>query len=158
MRALTLLMSAAALVLVALLFLREGEDQVVASTAGEEMEVAVHMGHLQRYHQKWWAAGAAGNAELAAFYLHEMGEVMEEIADAGVMDEGVDVSGPMRTYGPPMVKELERILKADGVAAMHARGDMLVNACNSCHAVTGHPYLRIQVPAEVHFPDQIFAP
>ncbi|MCW5898486.1 MAG: hypothetical protein KIT10_04365 [Flavobacteriales bacterium] len=155
MKALALLMSAAALILAVMLHMGDRHE---APATGQPMEVAVHMGRLQRYHQKWWAAGRAGNAELAAFYLHEMEEAMEEIAEADVVDEGVEVSKHMRTYGLPMVAELERLLKEQGVAEMTAQGDMLVNACNSCHAITGHPYLRIQVPESVHFPDQIFTP
>src|SRR5690349_14889212 len=68
-------------------------QQVQAPSADEEehegeeehMEVAVYMGRIQAYHQKLWAAGEANNIELAAFYLHEMEEAMEEIAEGHVM-------------------------------------------------------------------------
>jgi hypothetical protein len=116
------------------------------------------MGHIQRYHQKWWGAVQAGNAPLAAFYLHELEEAMEDIAEGGVIDDGVDVSAHMRTYGLPAVEQLERLLKEEGLAAMAARGELLVNSCNSCHAATGHDYIRIRVPEEVHYPDQDLSP
>ncbi|MBK8498017.1 MAG: hypothetical protein IPL52_04170 [Flavobacteriales bacterium] len=124
----------------------------------EEIEVAVSMGRLQRFHQKWWLAGKAGNAELARFYLHEMEEAMEMIADGHVMDEGVNVSEKMETYGVATVNNLAALLDSAGVGAMHAEASTLVKACNSCHMATKHAYIRIKVPDTAAFPDQDFAP
>jgi hypothetical protein len=118
----------------------------------EEVEVAEFMGRLDRYHEKWWQAGKLGNAELAAFYLHEMEEAMEEIAEANVVEDGADVSAHMRTYGLPMVHQLEQRLKKDGVSAMHADADVLVNTCNSCHAACGFPFIRVRTPQEAISP------
>lgn len=162
-----LLLSIAALLGVAVLFYRlssRGEGGVGAqvTTPGaeehEDIEVAVYMGRIQRFHQKWWLAGKAGNADLAKFYLHEMEEAMEEIADAGVTDEGVDVSAAMRTYGLTTVEHLEKTLEKEGVAAMHGEAAMFANTCTSCHLATGHGYIRIKEPAAVDFPDQDFSP
>lgn len=116
------------------------------------------MGRIQRYHQKWWASGHAGNAELAGFYLHEMEEAMEEIADAKVIDEGIDVSANMRTYGLAAIEALETKLNDQGVEAMHADAGLLANTCNTCHQVCDHPYIRIVPPTAVFFPDQDFSP
>lgn len=43
----------------------------------------------------------AGNAGLAAFYLHELEEAMEELVEAAVVDDGVDGSAQMRLFGLP---------------------------------------------------------
>lgn len=139
-------------------------DNVTASLVpiqqhpSEEVEVAVHMGRIQRYHQKWWAAGKVGNAELAAFYLHELEEAMEVIAQARLMEDGVDLSAHMNAYGVKTIEALEQVLKDQGVAAMHAESATLVNSCNGCHVATGHSFIRIQVPTAVDFPDQDFSP
>jgi hypothetical protein len=131
----------------------------MAHEAEEGIEVAVVMGRMERFHTKWWLAGGEGNAALAAFYLHELEEAMEEVAEAHVVeDNGVDVSANMRTYGLPVVKELERKLKEQGVAAMHADADVLVATCNSCHVATGHSFIRVQVPQGITFPGQDFRP
>ncbi len=166
MRRLPLIFSALALVLAAFAILRRQEpaNPVDAShhepahEEHEEIEVAIYMGRIQRFHQKWWAAGKAGNAALAGFYLHEMEEAMEEIATARIVDEGIDISAHMRTYGLATVEGLEKKLKEQGVSAMHADAALLANTCNTCHAETGHPYLRIVPPTAVFFPDQDFAP
>lgn len=124
----------------------------------EHLEVAVYMGRIQRFHQKWWLAGKSGNAELAAFYLHEMEEALEAIAEADVEEDGVKLRPLVESYGLATIERLEARLKADGVAAMHADAGQLVVNCNACHVASGYPFIRIQVPVEVHFPDQDFAP
>ena len=167
MRRLPLIFSFLALVLAVFMLIRgNGPAPVTVDTSHqgpvneehEEIEVAIIMGRIQRFHQKWWAAGHAGNAELAGFYLHEMEEAMEGIATARLIDEGVDVSAHMHTYGLAMVEVLEKKLKEHGVAAMHADAALLANTCSTCHVACGHPYLRIVPPTAVYFPDQDFAP
>jgi hypothetical protein len=125
----------------------------------EGFEVAEVMGRLERHHAKWWLAGQAGHAELAAFYLHEMEEAMEELAHAGVVEEnGVDVSALVGVYGMPVIHALEQRLEREGVAAMHADAAVLVANCNSCHAATGHGFIQVQVPVGATFPGQSMAP
>lgn len=162
MRILSLVVALAALVLAFIAFQRVAEppaqQQVITPAATEHYEVAVVMGRMQQYHQKWWAAGQAANAQLAAFYLHELEEAMEEVAEAKVVDDGIDVSAAMRTYGLPALAELERLLKEEGVQAMHAKGAIMTNACNACHQATEHAYIRLQEPSQVLFPDQVFTP
>ena len=125
---------------------------------GKKEELAVYMGRIQRYHQKLRAAGEAGNAELAAFYLHEIGEVMEEVVEADIEEDGVRISPHMRSYGLSAVEAMERLLRNEGVASMHASSGLLAEACNACHAATGHAFIRIRIPEHVLFPDQDFSP
>ncbi len=168
MKRLPLLLSVAAVIGVVFLFYRFSalEQRPVKAEAlvhaedeeHEEIEVAVFMGRIQHFHQKWWLAGKAGNAPLAKFYLHEMEEAMEEIADANIIEDGVDLSEQMRTYGLTTVDHLSETLEKQGVTMMHAEAEMLANTCTSCHMVTKHPYIRIKVPADVSFPDQDFGP
>ena len=93
------------------------------------------------------------------FYLHEMEEAMEEVADAGVIEEGIDVSEQMRIYGLSAIEELEKKMKSDGVEAVLADGELLVNSCNSCHTASGYAMIKIQVPDGTQvFPDQVMLP
>jgi hypothetical protein len=163
MRILSLVLALAALVLAFIAMQRvenlQAERPLPQAQASEgKYEVAVVMGRIQQYHQKWWAAGQTANAQLAAFYLHELEEAMEEVAEAKIMDDGIDVSQAMRTYGLPALAELERLLKEEGVQAMHAKGAIMTNACNACHQATQHEYIRLQEPSQLLFPDQVFTP
>jgi hypothetical protein len=172
LRYLSLAISLIALLGVIVLFIRErpapGEESgsSTAPAAREvhdghhegELELAVVMGRMQRYHQKFWLATKAANPELAAFYLHEMEEAMEEVAAAGIVEDGFDVSAGMRTYGIDVVEHLERLLEDKGLSALQEQAGMLVGACNSCHAASGHGMIRIREPREFEVPDQIFEP
>jgi hypothetical protein len=163
MRIASFLVALAALVGLFFAMQRIGElERTLATPTGtvddEHIELAVIMGRMQQYHQKLWAAGQAGNAQLAGFYLHELEEAMEEVVDAKAMEDGNDISALMRTYGISTVELLEKQLKEEGVAAMHANAELLANTCNSCHVSSGHAFIRIQVPTAVQFPDQVFQP
>jgi hypothetical protein len=142
------------------LFRREASLGVpaVVTTGEEDLEVAVHMGRMQRYHQKLWASARAGNAELAAFYLHELEEAMEAIADADIEEDGIRLTPHMNSYGLGMVEAMERTLASEGVEALLATLPVLVNGCNGCHSVTGHGFIVIQEPTAPNFHDQDFAP
>ncbi|MEO8590056.1 MAG: hypothetical protein ABI432_11835 [Flavobacteriales bacterium] len=173
MRILSLLISMAALVMALLLWskvngLKAGmaapeQHQVVAPAAESEeehdepLEVAVYMGRIQNYQQKLWAAGEAHNVELATFYLHEMDEAMEAIADAHVVEDGIDFSAQMRIYGLPVVEDLQARLKKEGLASVHADSEVLANTCNSCHVACDHGFIRVQVPTSVSYPGQDFS-
>jgi hypothetical protein len=115
--------------------------------------VAVVMGRIQACHQKLWASTQAGNAGLAAFYLHEGEEAMEELMEAAVVDDGVDGSAQMRLFGLPSLERLERKLRDEGVAAVHGAHEDLVVSCNGCHNACGYPFIRIKVPVAVDFPN-----
>ncbi|MDQ3102124.1 MAG: hypothetical protein M3R08_12100 [Bacteroidota bacterium] len=125
----------------------------------EEIEVAIIMGRIQRFHQKFWIAARAQNAPLAQFYLHEMEEAMEEIADAQLHDDGVDISTNMRTYGLAMNKHLQTILENQGVDQLLTGSGSLVKACNSCHVASGYEMIKIRIPPEdLTIPDQDMLP
>ena len=132
---------------------KEGEEH------HDEIEVAIVMGRIQRFHQKYWLALRANNPELTQFYLHEMEEAMEEIADGNVEDDGIDISANMRTYGLQVNELLQDKLKKEGIAALQKESTSLVDACNACHTASGYDLIRIQVPDDAHvFPDQVMLP
>ena len=170
MKQLSLILSIAAVIGVGyLLFSTSGEksDRVLSVASHSEsengaeeetIEVAIVMGRIQRFHQKFWQAARAGNKDLVQFYLHEMEEAMDEVAQAGVIEEGIDVSEQMRIYGLSAIEQFEEKLKQEGVKAVLADGELLVNSCNSCHRTSGYPQIKIQVPQGDAFPDQDFIP
>lgn len=163
MKLLSLLLSIIAIIGVVILFQKFPINRAPVQPHGvsgndHEIELAVVMGRIQRFHQKFWLSVRAGNTELTRFYLHELEEGMEEIAEAGVMEDGIDVSANMRTYGLKVIEQLEDVLEKEGVRALEQQADLLVNSCNSCHKVSGYGMVMIQVPEDVRFPDQVFDP
>jgi hypothetical protein len=128
------------------------------ATAAAPVEVAHNMTRIQAYAEKLWWAGSAHNLELAKFYRHEIKEEMEEIANAGVMDGAINVSENMKVYGIRSIDALKEQLAMDSLKDFPARYEAVINTCNSCHAVSGHPELRIILPANNRFTNQDFTP
>lgn len=130
----------------------------VATTATGPVEIAVHMARIQVYMHKLYWAGMAQNVPLADFYRHEIKEVMEEVAKAGIKEDGVDISAMMNATGIPAIDAMKAHLKDKGVAGFREQYDALIGACNSCHTASGHGMVRIQVPLENRYSDQAFTP
>ena len=121
------------------------------------IEVAHYMARIQSHTEKLWWAGETGNLALAKFYRHEIKEEMEVIANAGITNEGIRVSENMKVYGLRAIDVLKEQIATDGLKDFPARYEALVNTCNSCHAVSGHPELRMRVPVENRFAGQNFS-
>jgi hypothetical protein len=139
---------------------KAGQDRTrlvsVAPSSTVPVEVAHYMARIQQHAEKLWWAGQAGNLELAKFYRHEIKEEMEVVAGGNVVDDGVPVSEHMMVYGIRAVDALKDQLATDGLKDFKDRYEALILACNSCHKVTGHPELRMRIPAENRFAGQDF--
>lgn len=130
---------------------------IPAAATAAPVEVAHHMARIQAHAEKLWWAGQGGNLELAKFYRHEIKEEMEVIANARVMDDGVPVGEHMQVYGIRAIDALKEQLATQGLAGFKDHYETLINTCNSCHVVTGHPYLRMCVPVTDRFSGQVFS-
>jgi hypothetical protein len=126
--------------------------------AAPMVEVAPAMMRIQHLAHKLWFSGQAGNLELAKFYRHEVKEVMEEIANAEIVEKDVHISENMRTYGLRAIEALKVQLNTDSLNDFSEHYETLINTCNSCHATCGHPELRMKVPESNRYTDQVFAP
>jgi hypothetical protein len=83
------------------------------------------------------------NAALAAFYAHEVEELVEEIGGISEYD-GYPVgqlAGAM--LGPVIERLSEALSSGGGTAAANRELDALINACNACHIATDHSYIVI---------------
>jgi hypothetical protein len=125
---------------------------------GEPYDVAVAMGHLQRFAEKLHFAGAAGNWPLADFYLHEIEETVDAIAQANVMDEGVAVSSFMRSMFPPALGPMKEAVRARNAQQFAPAYENMLLSCNACHQATGHGFIKITVPRQPTYQNQDFRP
>lgn len=123
-----------------------------------EYELAMAMGHLQRFAGKLWFAGKEQNWELSAFYAHELEEVMEEVIEHKVVDDGKNISQLMEQMALPSLEYMEEIVKAKNSDDFETAYLGLVNACNSCHAVSDHGFIEIIIPDTPSITNQNYAP
>ncbi len=112
----------------------------------EHHELAVYMQRLQWYSNKLYFSGKAGNARLTEFYLHELEEVMEEVVEAKIIDEGNNISTLMETYGLNIVERASTQMPGATEEVFAEQYHSLIESCNSCHVVSDHKYIKIIEP------------
>ena len=125
----------------------------------ESIELAVLMGRMQRHFTKLWWSGLAENDSLKSFYIHEMEEILEAVAEADIMeDSGVNVSQFATQIGLPGLESLENKIKNDNdIDAFKEAYISMINTCNTCHQHSGYGFVQIDTPKFNVFDNQIFA-
>jgi hypothetical protein len=139
------------------LVLAAGFAWVRASQPAVSPELAGYMGDLQHHTHKLTLSIAAGNAELAEFYLHEVGESAEQIERLFPQHDGVPVAELAEKLLEPRLAALDRALERRRWDDAQRGLDELVAACNDCHAAAGHAFIRVEVTSANPF-NQSFAP
>ncbi len=127
-------------------------------THEEEYELAMAMGHLQRFADKLYFAGSAKNWKLSDFYAHELEEVMEEIIEHKIIEDDKDVSDLVERMALPSLADVEAAIDMEDAAGFKSAYSGLVTSCNSCHATMEHEFIRIQVPTSPSFSNQDYTP
>jgi signal transduction protein with GAF and PtsI domain len=130
--------------------------QSSSQETNEKIEVAEYMGKLQTYVTKLYFSGINNNIALTEFYLHETEEVMEELVDANAMDEGLNISKLMDTYGESLVESIQKQIKKEGLVNFNNHYTNLINSCNACHIQSGHEFIKIIQPQNNPFVNQDF--
>jgi hypothetical protein len=118
---------------------------VRARQPASEPELAGYMSDLQHHTHKLTLSIEAENAALAEFYLHELGEVAEQIEQLVPEHDGIPVSDlAARLLDPRLVALRGALARGRWDEAKSGLGE-LVAACNDCHAAAGHGFIRVEV-------------
>ena len=131
------------------------EDKPNTEVHTEEPELAIYMGRLQLYMNKLYFAGINQNDALAAFYIHELEEALEEIVAAKIVDEGIDISMNTQLFGLNQLENFEKQIENKSTDFNDAYA-LLVKSCNNCHAVSKHPFIVIKEPTNPVFDNQVY--
>ncbi len=124
--------------------------------SSEEFELAPHMANLQRYLEKMYWSAKEENELLHEFYAHEIEETMEEIHEAGVMEDGVNISYNMMSFGIKALETYEKRIEENGFSDYDNQFKNLINGCNGCHLVSKKGMIVIQAPTVNHYSSQRF--
>jgi len=110
--------------------------------AEEEYELAPLMGELQRHSAKLGYSIEAQNGPLAAFYVAELKEMLDEIEAIDTHD-GMPIGKPTEVIMRGPVGAVEKtVAAADWTASASAYGEV-ITACNRCHLATQHGFIEI---------------
>lgn len=118
----------------------------------KEIEIADLMEYIQTFHLKIYLSAKAGNDTLCNFYLHELGEKMNEISKASIWSHGVNISENIRIYG---LKAVDALIDKDANFVFQ-NFENLTTACNSCHVASKHTEIVIKTPVNAEIPNQDF--
>ncbi|MCS6968043.1 MAG: hypothetical protein RMJ44_05190 [Cytophagales bacterium] len=128
----------------------------------EQKQYVPHLGwsmvQLQTYHAKLYFAGAAKNWELAAYYVHELEEALEEVQKFHPVHEGIKVGQLVEAIALPSVEKVEEAISQKDVVAFSTAFERLTLSCNQCHQSAGKSFIRILVPQNTGLPNQDFRP
>jgi hypothetical protein len=114
----------------------------------------------QMRHTKLWLAGEAGNWDLAAYEVKELGEGFDDVLTYDPTHEGAAVEP--KDAIPRMVtvplKDLQTVIAKKDAAAFPQAFDAFTKACNDCHQATNFGFNVVQRPSSNPYPNQVFAP
>ncbi len=129
--------------------------------APPEPELALLMGTLQTLTHKLALSADAGNAPLAAFYVHESLEQLRAIQREAPEYEKLPIAVLIDRLALPAYAALEKATSPPSAATREtllAGLDRVVQTCNDCHAATQHSVIRITRGTEVIPFNQSFQP
>jgi hypothetical protein len=118
------------------------------------------MSFQQMRHVKLWFAGQAGNWDLAAYEVDELGEGFDDIVKYHPTHKDSPVAPKdaiPRMVTEPVASLRAAVDKKDPAAFVQAF-DALTAACNNCHQATNFGFNVVQRPATNPYPSQVFAP
>jgi hypothetical protein len=121
-------------------------------------ELALLMGDLQRLTHKLALSADAGNAELAAFYLHESQEQLRKIQSEAPEYENLPVALLIDRLAHPAYAPMQEAVTAKDAKRMREGLEGIIQSCNACHTATQHGFIRITPGTEVNPFNQSFAP
>lgn len=132
------------------------EAAPVPAHEAAEPDLAVLMGEFQRHSMKLGYSIEEENQQLAAFYAHEVGEVLASVEQIETHD-GVPIAAPTRGTLTPALEALETALSAGDWNQAADRYRSLISACNDCHQATQHGFVVITEPPQPPPFNQSFA-
>ena len=114
----------------------------------------------QMRHTKLWLAGEAGNWDLAAYEIKELGEGFDDVVKFHPTHEESPVAPKdaiPRMVTVPLMEVSAAVDKKD-MKAFEQAYDSFTKACNDCHQATNFSFNVVQRPAMNPYPNQVFAP
>ena len=112
----------------------------------------------QARHAKLWFAGNAQNWDLADYLIDELKEGLDDAAKFVPTLKGLPIGTMVGSIMDTPVEEVEKAVKAKDRNRFVASFDKLTEACNACHQAANRPFIVIQRPASLTYPNQSFAP
>ena len=122
---------------------------------GDDPDLITMMGNLQLFMHKAGLSVRAGNLELADFYAHEIEETLEVVGEVESYDD-FPIGQLSDAMLVPAVEKFGEGLDSGSVDAALDSYISLINACNACHQVTDHGFIKIEDRSDLNIYMQNF--
>lgn len=124
------------------------------------VELAPYMSDLQRYTHKMSLAAAAGNAEVAGFYMYEGTLLLEEIQKVVPEYRGHPIALLVDRMALPAYEPIKQVVETESASRedLVKAAKQVVASCNQCHAATAHGFIQITDGMDVNPFNQSFEP
>ncbi|MFN3916467.1 MAG: hypothetical protein ACK4K0_01885 [Flavobacteriales bacterium] len=132
-------------------------NQTDISEGEKRVHIIDYMIQMQYFANKIYYAGINNNLDLLSFYIHEMEEVMEDLAAQDVQKNGVSVSKNLKLFGIEPLELFEQNIKISP-QQFTTHYDAWVNQCNACHGVFEKSFIQITKPQAPVVTNQRFKP
>jgi hypothetical protein len=114
------------------------------------------MQQVQVRHAQLWFAGEAGNTELAEYQVHELEELIENIAELHPEYDDKPIARLLEELLAPALEDVE--LAVRGAQDFTTAFDGMTQQCNACHAATDRRAIVIQRPRTPPLDNLRYAP
>jgi hypothetical protein len=138
------------------------QDDTASVLRMDEMEQRYRPGlhtlmqQVQVRHAQLWFAGEAGNTELAEYQVHELEELIENIAELHPEYDDMPIAQLLEQMLAPALEDVE--LAVRGAQDFATAFDRLTQQCNACHTATDRRALVIQRPRTPPLDNLRYAP
>ncbi len=115
-----------------------------------------YMTTIQLHAAKLWFAAKASNWQLAEYELDELRETMEAAQSLNAEKNGVKISNVLDSVLQSQVAQLDESIKRKNVVDFQKSYDATLDACNGCHAESGHKFIEITRPSAAPVTNQMW--
>lgn len=115
----------------------------IHKAGAESLDLLSAMGALQSYTHKAQLSLDHGNLPLAEFYVAELAGIISQVSEMETYGDYPVGQLAVTALKAPYARLSRSLAERDSAAAVAAL-DGMIEACNSCHALTEHEYVVIQ--------------
>ena len=110
------------------------------------------MGFIQGHHSKLWFAGINENWSLADFEIHELEEGFEAIEKYHAGRKETQLIATIN----PALDSVSAAIQEKNLEKFKRSYNYLTVSCTDCHIKTNHEFIKITIPTQPDYSNQVF--
>jgi len=120
---------------------------------GHGVRLGLKMQNISHRFAAIWYAGNAERPEMLDYQVHELQETIEQIEQADIEENGIDVAEQLDVRVATPAEEFEKLVANGKLEKFREQYRETIERCNSCHTATEHGFLEVTVPERNPYPN-----